>query len=135
MLLEPVIETVEVFSSRGDKSGQFFQLCHTNRRLHVSQFQVVANLRVNVLMVVTIRKPTKLPIKPATASVIMTSRTPTISTPVTQRLNYLAHACSFCLHTSTFSHRHMMCGVKTRRRQIPKRANWLAVVHRTNCIT
>ena len=54
--LSPSYKGLKIVAPRFNKSGQLFQLCHAHRRLHVSQLQVIANVRVDILMVIAIGK-------------------------------------------------------------------------------
>ena len=52
-------------------AGQLFQLGHAHRRLHVGQLQVVADVRVGVLVVVAAGQFAQLPVEALAAGVVL----------------------------------------------------------------
>ena len=95
-----------------DKFGQFLQLRHTNGRLHIGHFQIVANVGIDVFVVVAIGQIAQLVLKPFAARIVDSWRTPTITPPVAERFNQFFEQRLVGLHRATFACGDVMGGVK-----------------------
>src|SRR5271167_4758068 len=72
------------------KIRQSFELATPDRRLGIERLQIVAEMAVDVFVVVTLRQFAELPAEPLVARVVLARRTPAVATPVAQTLdNYL----------------------------------------------
>src|ERR1051326_2556944 len=63
--------------------GQLLQLRHADRRLHVGHFEVVADMRVDVLVIVTAGETAELPLESFAAGVLFAGIAPAVSPAVT----------------------------------------------------
>ncbi len=66
-ICEAALEIIEVSSANLFEMIELFNLRRSNGRLKISSFKVVADFAVDVLMIVTSGKVSKLEIKPASA--------------------------------------------------------------------
>src|SRR5260370_58631 len=62
------------------------QLSQPDGRWHVCRFQLVADMRVRVLMVVSIRQAAKLPVESLPASILPSGIAPAVTAPVPEGL-------------------------------------------------
>ena len=86
---QPVEEAVEVALPPLDERRQLLELRDADSGLHVGRLEVVADARVNVLVVVARRKITVLLVKPFAAGVVLPRRAPAVSPPIAERLDDL----------------------------------------------
>src|SRR5687767_8655805 len=70
-----------------DESREFLQLGDADGGLHIGRLQVVADVRVDVLVIVPVRQMTKLPVESLAAGVFFSGFTPAIASPVTERFD------------------------------------------------
>ena len=122
-------EIIPVVHARLDERGQFLQLLPTNRGLRVKWLQVVAEVRINVFVIVAFRQFAKLPAETLVAGVVLAAGAPAVAAPVAETLDkhfqfHVAHD----VHRAAFAHREVMRRIKTLRGQIAERAGESAVV-------
>ena len=70
-----------------DKLRQLGELGRSESRLHICRFQVISDVRIDVLVVVAARQRTQLPVKTLATGVVPARFAPAIATPVAKRLN------------------------------------------------
>jgi hypothetical protein len=68
-----------------DKFRQLFQLRHADRRLHICSFQVIAQMRVNIFVVIAHRKRPKPAGKTVSAGTVLSAAADAVPAPVPQR--------------------------------------------------
>ena len=77
-------EALPVLFARFDEIGQSLQLDATDRGLGVERFQVVAEMTVNVFVVVAFGELAELPLESFATSIVFARGTPAIATPVAE---------------------------------------------------
>ena len=96
----------------GDEVFQFVQLGTSYRSLHVGHLEVVPNVAVHVLVVITGREAAELLGKPFPAGVVLPAGTVAVTSPIAKR------ACNSCQiiivshHTPTLAHGDMVSRVE-----------------------
>src|SRR5262249_54041663 len=96
-----------------------------DRRLDVEGLQVVAQVAVNVLVVVARRQVAELPAEALAASVVLAGRTPAIPTPVAKRLHDTLQPATLSEHGATLAHGEVVRGIKALGCQVAKGASLL----------
>src|SRR3569833_1227432 len=86
-ILKSFFQPEEICLPSLDELRQLFQLRDANRCLHIGQLQVVANMRVRVLVIEAARQFSQLPSKPFPAGVVFPWLAPAITSPVTKRFD------------------------------------------------
>src|ERR1700679_226391 len=81
-----------VFAAGGDEGGEFFKLRAADGGLHFADLEVVAEVGINVLVVVAVGEFTELPVEPLAAGVADARLAPAIAAPVAHGKAGLAHA-------------------------------------------
>ena len=70
-ILQALTQCAEIGAAFLDEPGQFLQLRDADRRLHVGQLQVVADVRVGVFVVVAAGQFAELPVEAFAAGVVL----------------------------------------------------------------
>ena len=107
-------QAIEIMTTPLDERRQFFQLSATDSRLHVRNLEIVAKMRINVFVVVTLRKFSALAVKAVSAKIILARRTHAIASPVAERANQLMQFRIVGVNCAALPHSQMMRGIKTR---------------------
>src|SRR5271157_5972112 len=68
-----------------NKVCQLGELCQTNRSLHVSGFKVVADMGINVLVIVAERQRSELLAEALATCIVFTPGTITVASPISDR--------------------------------------------------
>ena len=68
---QALAQRCEIAPARFDEAVQLLQLRHAHRRLHVGELQVVADVRVGVLVVVAVGQAAELPVEALAAGVVL----------------------------------------------------------------
>ncbi len=84
MSSKPFENRSEIFLSLLNKRGQLLQLLYTYGCLHISDLEIVPDMRVNILVIVTCRKRSKMPAESLATAVIAARITPAVPSPVTK---------------------------------------------------
>src|ERR1700689_1682297 len=77
-----VMKLGKVGATRGDETGQLFELRNSDGGLHVSRLEVVADMAVNIFVVVARWQVAEFPLKAATAGVRLSGITPAVAAPI-----------------------------------------------------
>ena len=80
--LEAFGQIGEVFASSGHEPGQFFKLTKTASGLHVGDLQVVAELQIQILVVVAFREAAQFPAITSSTGVVLARIAPAVTAPV-----------------------------------------------------
>ena len=70
-------------SSSLNKGWELFQLFTTNSRLHIGNLEIITEVAVSVLVIVSKGKLSELSVKTMSTNSVMTGRTYTVASPVT----------------------------------------------------
>ena len=112
ILLEAVCPFVEIAAPRLTKIIEFLELLHPYRRLHIGHFQVVADMRINIFMVVTGGERSVLPRKPFSADIALARPAETVAAPIFKRLDNAGKRVIRCERRTAFAGCDMVRGVK-----------------------
>ena len=91
------------------KPASFSQLRHADGRLHVGELQVVADVRVGVLVVVAVGQVAELPVEALAAGVVLARLAPAVAAPVAERFDERAAAAALLVSTAPPSPMVMWC--------------------------
>ena len=91
---EEILETrqslpqrAEVAVSRLDEMRQLGHLRKSDGRLHVSHFEVIADVRVRILVIVPAGQFAQLPLETLSTGIVFTRLAPTVPAPIAERLD------------------------------------------------
>src|SRR4030095_11426377 len=110
-ILQPVVEETKVVPPRRYEAGELPHLRQPHRRLHVCSFEVVAYVRVDVLVVEPSGKLAELPIEPLTARVFLPRVAPAIAPPVAKALDQRLQPRTIRHDAAAFAHGDMVGGI------------------------
>ena len=83
--LQPLVEQPKIAPAGFDETRQFLNLRNADGGLQVCGLEIVADVRIDVLVIVAIRQLALLPLKTFPASVGFTRLTPAIAPPIAKR--------------------------------------------------
>ena len=106
-----------------DESRQLAELRHADRGLHVGGLQVIADVRIDVLVIVAVRQAAKLPIESLAAGILAARFAPAIAPPIAERLHQGFEPWLVGQHTPTFTQCDVVTGVEADSREIAKGAH------------
>jgi len=66
---------MQIALSRVDERRQFLQLRNAHGRLHVGGFEIIANVRIDVFVIVAVRQLSQLPVETLAAGIPLQERT------------------------------------------------------------
>ena len=122
-------EIIPVVHARLDEGGQFLQLLTADGRLRVERLQVVAQVRVDVFVVVALRQLAELPAEAFVTGVVLAAGAPAVAAPVPEAFRqHLEFHVPDNVHRAALAHGEVMRRVETLRGQVAERARELAVV-------
>ena len=122
-------EEIPVVHARLDERGQLLQLLAANGRLRVERLQVVAEVRVNVFVVVAFGQFAEFPAEAFMAGVVLAAGAPAIAAPVAETFReHLELHVADDIHRAAFAHRQVMRRIKALRGQVAERAGEFPVV-------
>src|SRR5574344_121104 len=130
-ILKAFIKAGEVGLAFLDEGRELLQLGATDGRLHVGRLEVVTEMTVDVLMVVTKGQFAELLRKTATTGVVMAGFAPTIAAPITDGEGDLMEKRITHVDRATFAHRHMVGWIEAGGPNIAPGAGETAVVFGT----
>ena len=81
------MQRLKIPAPRFDKLGQLGELRDAHCGLHIGGLQVVADVRIDVLVVVAVRQAAKLPVKPLATRILAPRLTPAIASPIAKRFH------------------------------------------------
>ena len=119
-----ITDTVSSFSTVPtpfDEPRELLQLRHTDSGLHVGCLEVVADVRVDVLVVVTVGQIAQLPVEALAARVLLPRLAPAVTAPIAERFENGLHLRRVREHASALAHRDVMGGIEAHRREIAER--------------
>ena len=105
---ECFLEILEVLPSRLRELRQLFELCASDRRLPVRCFQIIAEMAVHILVVISEGQIAVLPRKTAAAIVVMTGRAYAVPSPVAHGAHDAGKERIIGIDRASLSHRHVM---------------------------
>ncbi len=116
-----------VSAPRRDERRQPVELGEADGGLHVGRLQVVANVRVNVLVVGAVRQRSVLAGEALAAGVLGPRLAPAVTAPVAERLDELLQRRPVRQHRATLTEGDLMGGIERERRQVAERPDLPAV--------
>ena len=91
-----------------DEDRKFLELCAADRRLHIGHLQVVAEVGINILMVVPRGEFAELPVEALVARIVPARRAPAVAAPVAEGLDQALKLRIAGIDRAAFAHRHVM---------------------------
>jgi hypothetical protein len=113
------VKTAPVCFSCLDERGKLFQLGTADGRLHLGRLQVVAEVGVDVLVVVAGRQLAELLGKTLFTGVVPAGGAPAVTTPVTEGFNQPLEGDVIGVDRPTFTHGHVMGRIEAGGTQVP----------------
>src|SRR5688572_22354578 len=117
-----------------DESRELLQLGDADGGLHIGRLQIVADVRVDVLVIVPVRQITKVPVESLATGVFLSGITPAIASPVTERFDDGLHLRRVREHTPALAHRDMVRWVEAHGGEIAEAADVLPAIGRSECV-
>ena len=121
--LQRCTQAIPVVATALNKSREFLKLFTTNSCLHISHFQIITEVAINIFVVVALGQLTKLTIKAVTAEVILTGGTNAITAPIAEGKDQSIQLRVIGVNASSLTHRHVMRRVKARSTNIAPSAS------------
>src|SRR5438128_158983 len=123
---ECLAEEGVVATAGGDEVVEAVELLDPDRRLQVGRLQVVAEVRVDVLVVVALRKVAVALLETDPAGVLAAGIAPAVAAPVADRLDDPLQARPVREHGAALAHRDLVGRVEREGREVAERADGLA---------
>ena len=112
---EPLAEVVEVPSAGSHERGQLLQLCYTDCCLHVGHLEVVTEVGVSVLVVISCGQGSQRPGKPLPAGIGAPWLAVAVAAPVADRLGDAGQLLVARVDRAAFAGGHLVRWVETAR--------------------
>ena len=125
---QPVVQRSEVSPPRLDESVQLVELRHAHRGLHVGELQVVANVRIGVLVIVSAGQVAQLPTEPLAAGVVAAGFAPAVAAPVAEGFGDGAEQRRVGQNRAALAHRDVVGGIEAYRGQVAESAGLASVI-------
>ena len=110
--LPGLLKAGEILAAPRDEMVELAQLADAERRLHVADLQIIADMAVGIFVVVALGQIAQPPAEALVAGVVLARRAIAIATPVAETLADLGEQRAVHQHRATFAHRDVVCGVK-----------------------
>src|SRR5208283_399308 len=117
-----------------DEGRQLVQLRYADGSLHIRGLEIVAHMRINVLVIIAVRQLAGLPVETLAAGVFIARRTPAIAAPVAKGFDDRAQNGLVGQNASAFAHGDVVRGIEADGCEIAEGAHLLAVVSRAKGI-
>ena len=91
----------------------------TDCRLHIRSFQIIAEMGVNIFMVIPQRKLSILPVKAMSARIVLSGGAYTVSSPIPKRTDNFVQQRIIRIYRPTFPCGHVMRRIKAGSSNIP----------------
>ena len=127
---KPFVKKGEVAPAGFDESRHLVQLRQPDRRLHVGDLQVVADVRIGVLVVVAERQLADLPTESLSTGIGLSWIAPAIAAPVAVGVDQHLEQPSVLEHAPALAHGHVVSRVEADGRQVAERPDRPALVSR-----
>src|SRR6266513_2307352 len=94
-MIETASQILPVSFPGFDELWQFRQLLDADRCLRIERLQIVADMAVNVFVIVAVRKITQLPIETLVARICLSARAPAVASPIAKTFHEHFHLHAF----------------------------------------
>ncbi len=125
---EALVQPGEVRAARGDEAVELVELRDADGGLHVGELEVVADVRVDVLVVVAVRQVAELLVEALAAGVLLARLAPAVAAPVAEGLGEHLEPALVRDDAAALAHRDVVGGIEARRREVARGADVAAVV-------
>ena len=130
--LEEGSQRLPVAAASSHERRKLLQLLAADGGLRIGRLEVVAEVSVDVLVVVTLRQFAELPTEPLIAGVVLSAGTPAVAAPVAETLDQeLESGVLHDIDRAPLAHRDVVCRIKTQCTNIAKCACELSVISRS----
>ena len=109
---EEGLQKLEVVLTACDEARELLELCNTDRRLHIGGLQIIAEVAVDILVVIALRKLAILPVKAVVTGIIVPWCAPAVTAPVTDRAHDTVKLRVVHIAGTALAHRHVMWRVE-----------------------
>ena len=123
-----VHEPIEVRAPARDEPFELAQLRAADRRLHVGHLQVVADVAVHVLVIVSGRQRSELLAEPGTAGIALAARAVAVPAPVAEGAGDAAQLFVVGHDAATFAHGDVVRGIERHGAEMTERAGQPAAI-------
>src|SRR5687768_3306752 len=120
---EAIVQPLPVVPAALNEAWKLLEPRDADGGLHVGRLQVVADVRVDVLVVVSVRQVAELPVEPLAARVLLPRLAPAVTSPVSKRLEDRLHLRRVREHTPALPHRDVVRGIEAHGGEVPERAD------------
>ena len=114
-----------------DEFQRLVELSQSARGLHVGDLQVIAGVRVGVLVIVALGKGAELPVEPLLASVVVSWRAEAVAAPVAEGFGDRLELAVVGKDRPALAHGDVVRGIETQGTDVAEGANELALVGRS----
>src|SRR6185436_2585733 len=126
--LQPLFEIGEIFPACCDETFQSGHLRQRARGLHVGYLEVVAQVRIRVLVVIAERKIAELPFETLATGVVLARRAIAVAPPIAETVRNLLEIEIVGEDRAPLAHGDVMRRVETQRADVAKGAYQASVV-------
>ena len=117
--LQGSVQSVPVSNTSFGKGRELLQLFTSDRGLQICYFKVIAQVAVDILMVISFGKFTILSVVPVPAEIVMSRWTDAVTPPVAVRKDQAAQERIIRVNRSSLPHCHMVGRIKAAGPDIP----------------
>ena len=116
------LQACKILPTLFDEGGQLLELCAADRRLHIRDLEVVAEVRVDVLVIVALRQFAVLSVETVAAEAILARRADAVAPPVAQRTQDAEEQSVLRIDGAALAHCHVVRWVEARRADVADRS-------------
>ncbi len=128
LVAEPGLQICKIALSRVDERRQFLQLRNAHGRLHVGGFEIIANVRIDVFVIVAVRQLSQLPVETLAAGILFTRSAPAIPSPVAKGFDQRAQQRLVGQDAPAFAHGDVVSRIKADGREIAEGSDFLSAI-------
>ena len=119
---EERLQQLEVVLPACDEARELFELCDADRRLHIGSLQIIAEMAVDILVVIALRKLAILSVEAVVAGIIVSRCAPAVTAPVTDRAHDAVKLRVVRIAGAALAHRHVVWRVEAGGTDVADRA-------------
>ena len=134
-IAQAVAQVVPVIDAGLDEVGKFFQLNAADGGLDVQGLQIVAEVGINIFVVVAFGQFAELPVKTLATSIVHAPRTPAIATPIAEAFNDGNELQIADVDGAAFTESEVVRRVEGLSGKIAECAGWFAIVRAAEGVT
>ncbi len=117
-----VVQTLPVVAAALDEGREFFELLAADGRLHIGHLQIVAEVAVNVLVVVAPGQLPELTVKAVSATVVVSAGANAVPSPIAEAEDQAVQQGIVGIDAAALAHGHVVRRVEAAGADVPPRA-------------